>query len=563
MSRSDSGITGTEGMTESASLQQTVPESTESDVTPKTPSLPVFANESRPSVDILPQSSRTSSSTSFQSNSSALHSHPSDGRNTSDNVSIIGTTGIAVGTPESSSSTSINQMQGLGILDSQDGFGRKMGYTLQVEAPLLQDSASIGNIPLPASSELQNHEGRSRSNEDLRARRESGSEWTPPGRISRPIENLSSSVRSSSQHSPDPASSPRMTSTGSYFTRRQQQTQDLRSEVDEENRKRRERRTIMVKDGYKIVDGVRAKASSSGVYTQPPASAGASSTKGRHFLPSALGRRKSSGLMSPGDSTHHMLGSAVSGMRSLSMGIETWRKHSVSSSSHGRRSVTSPSATEYDDMLLQQNNTQRHSQYMGRMSNPQVRYEPNASVPIIDLPNPRSPRRESEPSQHQRRTSTGTSMSLIQPTPQHLDEQATVHPSTMAGKNVKGLRLPLSDMHSQITSGAFATSSAEPQAGLAPAPMPSGSNQDNLLPTGLLSPAPITDNPESSPLQLPSTTPALAPALSMGVATKGTRRKPVPSTFATTLRSTSSDGAGAQEGATASSADASGIISKQ
>jgi hypothetical protein len=59
-----------------------------------------------------------------------------------------------------------------------------------------------------------------------------------------------------------------MHSTGSYMTRRQQQTHDLRSEVDEENRKRRERRTVIMKDGYKIVDGVRAKASSSGVYTR-------------------------------------------------------------------------------------------------------------------------------------------------------------------------------------------------------------------------------------------------------------------------------------------------------
>lgn len=59
-----------------------------------------------------------------------------------------------------------------------------------------------------------------------------------------------------------------MPSAGSYMTRRQQQTHDLRSEVDEENRKRRERRTVIMKDGYKVVDGVRAKASSSGVYTR-------------------------------------------------------------------------------------------------------------------------------------------------------------------------------------------------------------------------------------------------------------------------------------------------------
>ncbi|KAJ9096345.1 hypothetical protein QFC21_005165 [Naganishia friedmannii] len=643
--RSDSGRKGTEETAEEALSHATFQQSSQLKTTPKSPSIPAFESEDGDPAGAVgsPQPSRTNSSTSSQSIaqsiSSVIRSLPLESRRTSGSASILGTAGVAIGTPESASSTSINQPQRLKISKSHDGFGRGMSYTLQVEAPLSQEDAPVGNIPLPSSSnaqDLKDHTQKPSGNEDSRARRESGSEWTPPGRISRPMGSFSSSsARSPSQHSPDLASSSRMPSTGSYMTRRQQQTHDLRSEVDEENRKRRERRTVIMKDGYKVVDGVRAKASSSGVYTRvsgatgtsssssvytpanlsptstpglttpnglgspsgttpmsehpyinhsnaslpspamfspvsynsmpsPELPASASSSKGRQFFPAALGRKKSSGLRSPGDSANHILGSAVSGMRSLSIGIESWRKQSLPSSPNHRGSVTSPYATEYDDMLLQQNNTQRHSQYMGRMSIPQVRPEHIASVPTVDLPSPQSPRRQSEPYQHYDSTTFSLDMSSMMLDPQQLDEQATAHASSMGGKNVKGLRLPLSDMHGNITSiSPAAPASPTPQADLIPAPMPCASSPADSLATGLLSPASITDNMQASPLALSSPSSGLAPPLSMGAATKGTRRKPVPSTFATTLRPTAPDSSEAEAGGGLPNVDEYGVIRKE
>ncbi|KAJ9119524.1 hypothetical protein QFC22_003233 [Naganishia vaughanmartiniae] len=616
-SKSDSDSKSTEEPAKEALLQPTFQQSGQLDTTPETPSMAVAAAGHSELEDAgrSPQTSRKSSSNSSRSISSAPQSLPLESRRTSGSASILGTTGVAIGTPESASSTSVNQPQRLEDSKSHLGFGRNMSYTLQVEAPLSQDDAPVGNSPLASplkTRDPDDHTRRSSSIEDLRVRRESGSEWTPPGRISRPMGSFSSaSARSPSQYSPDLASSSRMPSTG-YMTRRQQQTQDLRSEVDEENRKRRERRTVIMKDGYKVVDGVRAKASSSGVYTprtfgtttssgssvySPPnlsptstsglstpngpggplgthpmsehpytnhanaslpspamfspvsynsmpspellASASAGSSKSRHFLPSALGRKKSSGLISPGDSAHHILGSAVSGMRSLSVGIESWRKHALPSSPHNRRSVTSPYTTEYDDMLQRQNNTQRHSQFMGRMSNPQAQYETHASVPTVDLPSSQSPRRQSEPNQHRESTTFTLDMSLMQLDPQQLDQQIAAQSSSMGEKNVKGLRLPLSDMHGHTTTLPVpAPVPTESRADLIPAPTPLASSPGDSPGTGLLSPASITDNMKTSPLVLPSPSSGLAPPLSMGAATKGTRRKPVPSTFATTLRPT-------------------------
>jgi hypothetical protein len=274
VSRSDSGRKGTEELANEVLSPPTDLRSSQEETALKPTSIPVVDTENGPSVNAgsSPRPSRTSSSTSSQSISSVPQSLPLESRRTSGSISVLGTTGVAIGTPESASSTSINQPLRLEVSKSQDGFGRGMSYTLQVEAPLSQDDAPLGNISSPSPSntrDSQDHKKRSSSNEDLRARRESGSEWTPPGRISRPMGSFSSaSARSPSQHSPDLASSSKMHSTGSYMTRRQQQTHDLRSEVDEENRKRRERRTVIMKDGYKIVDGVRAKASSSGVYTR-------------------------------------------------------------------------------------------------------------------------------------------------------------------------------------------------------------------------------------------------------------------------------------------------------
>jgi hypothetical protein len=154
----------------------------------------------------------------------------------------------------------------LGVEDDMETFGRKMSYALQVDAPLSQGFTTPNTITRSTfSSPTLGPSSRRASRND---EPESSSRWTPPGRISRPSGVSPSHARSPSQPSPERMHSPRMSSTGSYMTKRQQQAYDLRSEVDEENRKRRERRTVVVKDGYKIVDGVRAKASSSGVYTR-------------------------------------------------------------------------------------------------------------------------------------------------------------------------------------------------------------------------------------------------------------------------------------------------------
>lgn len=145
-------------------------------------------------------------------------------------------------------------------------FGRKMSYALQVDAPLSQGFTTPDTITRSTfSSPTLGPSSRRASRND---ESESSSRWTPPGRISRPSGVSPSHARSPSQPSPERMHSPRMSSTSNYMTKRQQEAYDLRSEVDEENRKRRERRTVVVKDGYKIVDGVRAKASSSGVYTR-------------------------------------------------------------------------------------------------------------------------------------------------------------------------------------------------------------------------------------------------------------------------------------------------------
>lgn len=203
-----------------------------------------------------------------------------------------------MGTPESHSHTRVDVEEDvetthrsrLGVEDDLKTFGRKMSYALQVDSPLSQGFKSPNAVSKStfASPTLGSTSRRPSGIDDS----ESSSRWTPPGRISRPSV---SHARSPSQPSPERIHSPRMSSAGSYMTKRQQQAYDLKSEVDEENRKRRERRTVVVKDGYKIVDGVRAKASSSGVYTRESRGRGLCSALTlcvSYHLPTDLERRE-------------------------------------------------------------------------------------------------------------------------------------------------------------------------------------------------------------------------------------------------------------------------------
>lgn len=251
----------------------------------------------------------------------------------------------------------------------------------------------------------------------------------------------------------------------------------------------------------------------------PPMSAGGSH-RSRHFLPSALSRKKSSGFAS-GD-THHngLVGSAITGMRSLSMGIESWRKHSVSSSI-GHGSTNPALGTEYDD-LLRRDELERAAQSPEKGEG---RYERNASLSTVDLPPPHSSRRQSEPHQHRHRASFGTSMSAF------LADRHDAH-STMGGKNVKGLRLPLSDMHASSTATKTNVTLAQPGED---SPAATAETDSSAPLPGLLSPALISGSGRDSISSLPSPPVALASPLSMGAAAKGTRRKPVPAAFATTL----------------------------
>ncbi|KAJ9112807.1 hypothetical protein QFC20_002135 [Naganishia adeliensis] len=558
---------------------------------------------SSPPVDSarVPLPPRASSSFSSHSASSARQSLPSNGGDTLCSASTSGTFGLAVGTPEGKSHPSRVDVEQdvetklhtsrLGVEDDMETFGRKMSYALQVDAPLSQGFTTPNTITRStfSSPTLGPDSRRASRNDDS----ESSTRWTPPGRISRPSGVSPSHARSPSQPSPERMHSPRMSSTSSYMTKRQQQAHDLRSEVDEENRKRRERRTVVVKDGYKIVDGVRAKASSSGVYTPvtfqatssgekspytssvyTPATLSPSSTPGlatpngfsgpsnlpsatspgyvrashsraslpspgllspslssftsphspdappsaggsfrsRPFLPAALTRKQlgmSGGDAHPGG----LVTSAITGMRSLSMGIESWRKHSVTGSAGGSSSAL---GTEYDELLRREE--------AARTSGPgQDEYKRNASVSAMDLPEPRSPRRQSEPNQQlQELYSMGIPV-------RNLDAEyaPSGKPSTMGGKNVKGLRLPLSDMHA----------ASIPTSTIAPSRDSPASNTDADSPgySGLLSPAFISGNGNDSSSPIASPPVPLASPLSMGAASKGTRRKPVPATFATTL----------------------------
>lgn len=201
------------------------------------------------------------------------------------------------------------------------------------------------------------------------------------------------------------------------------------------------------------------------------------------------------------------------------MGIESWRKHSVTGSAGGGSSPAL--GTEYDEFSQREEAVRSAGQG-------QAGYERHASVSAMDLPEPRSPRRQSEPNQQLRELySMGIPV-------RNLDAEyapPSEKPSTMGGKNVKGLRLPLSDMHAERV-----PPNAEPvPLGVeSPASMTEGDSPGGH--PGLLSPAFISgtgDDSSTSPLASPSV--PLASPLSMGAASKGTRRKPVPATFATTL----------------------------
>lgn len=224
-------------------------------------------NTSSPSIDAasVPLPTRNNSSVSSLSGSSSRHLPRTDERDISSSTSTNETSGSALGTPESTSLASRRD-----VTDNLETFGQKMSYALQVDAPLPQGLVSPTGNDSPAFSSPTIGAGSRRGsrNDDAANASDGISRWTPPGRISRPSGVSHSSPK---QHSPESTDMPRLQSTSSYLTKRQQQTHDLRSEVDEENRKRRERRTVVVKDGYKIVDGVRAKASSSGVYTRESA----------------------------------------------------------------------------------------------------------------------------------------------------------------------------------------------------------------------------------------------------------------------------------------------------
>lgn len=208
----------------------------------------------------IPLPTRNNSSVSSLSGSSNQHPPCANDMNTSSSTSTVETSASALGTPESTSLASR-----LDVTDNLETFGRKMSYALQADAPLRVPVSPPAVGPPVVSSPINEAGSRRGSRNEGGYATDSISHWTPPGRISRPTAVSPSSPR---QQSPESAASPRLQSTSSYYTKRQQQTNDLRSEVEEENRKRRERRTVIVKDGYKIVDGVRAKASSSGVYTR-------------------------------------------------------------------------------------------------------------------------------------------------------------------------------------------------------------------------------------------------------------------------------------------------------
>ncbi|GHJ86762.1 hypothetical protein NliqN6_3164 [Naganishia liquefaciens] len=579
----------------------------------------------RPSVDKLPQSAhrehhadcassgsrletvpvplptRNNSSVSSLSASSSRNLPQAKEVNTSSSTSTLETCAPELGTPESDYLASR-----LDVTDDLETFGRKMSYALQVDAPLISQrprSPPAIDPPVVSSPVVEAGSRRGSGNESGHAT-DSIPHWTPPGRISRPSAVSPSSPR---QQSPESSKSSRLQSTGSYLTRRQQQANDLRSEVDEENRKRRERRTVIVKDGYKIVDGVRAKASSSGVYTPStfsavpptgrstsgssvytPATLSPSSTSGlatpngyegfsagpsvtspgaapltgrsrgsfpspgllsplltsmsfsstqssepagpgsksREFFPPSLSRKKSSGLAS-GESGHNRLvGSAITGMRSISLGIEHWRKQSVTSQT---------ATTEYDD-LLRKEEMERPPPPPARNSITVERFERHASLSAMEVLDPRSPRRQSEPSQQNSRS--GFTMSAEN------EPVNTATHSTMGAKNVKGLRLPLSDMPAFTTVPSLVDvmpSSSSPRKGDIP---PDIASMEPTVPEpGLLSPAIInTTTIEPAPvgasptLSLPSAT---TPPSNMGEATRGTRRKPVPLAFATKVRSDS------------------------
>lgn len=175
------------------------------------------------------------------------------------------------------------------------------------------------------------------------------------------------------------------------------------------------------------------------------------------------------------------------------MGIEGWRKHSTTGSGGG----SSPAlGTEYDDLV------RREEAARG-----------GASVGKVELP---SPRRSSEPDHHLRELySMGIPV-------RNLDAEYPAPPPPpsqgMSGKNVKGLRLPLSD-----TNAASVAATAIPAAETTPSSL----DAESPGPSGLLSPAFISGDPTSPSIPLAS-------PLSMGEASRGTRRKPVPATFATT-----------------------------
>lgn len=255
--------------------------------------------------------------------------------------------------------------------------------------------------------------------------------------------------------------------------------------------------------------------------------AAGSGSKSREFFPSSLSRKKSSGPVSAEHGHNRLVGSAITGMRSLSMGIEHWRK----------QSVTGPAATtEYDDLLRREEMERLPPRPPARNSITVERHERYASLSAIELPEPRSPRRQSEPSKQNSRSDFAMSTES-QPV-------AAATQSTMGAKNVKGLRLPLSDMSTFTPVPSHADvmpASASPEKKDSPPDV--ASTEPTLPVSGLLSPAIINANTLEPISTVPSPTPsppsATTPPVSMGEATKGTRRKPVPSAFATKVRSDS------------------------
>lgn len=233
-----------------------------------------------------------------------------------------------------------------------------------------------------------------------------------------------------------------------------------------------------------------------------PASAGG--TFRRPFLPAVLTRKQ---LGAPSDGSHPggLVSSAITGMRSLSMGIESWRKHSTTASASA-----SALGTEYEDLVRREADAAAVARSGG-----------TASVNKMDLPSPRRRSSEPDPDPHLRELyRMGIPVKNLDaeypPAARREERKASV----MSGKNVKGLRLPVADIN-VAAAAAVGEESPGRAAGLLSPALISASGSGDGDGDGATSPLAVV--PLGSPL-------------SMGEASKGTRRKPVPATFATVRR---------------------------